>query len=120
MPTYDDFLMCRLCKKSIKINGKHKFYLSLIVKVEFYKIVICHTQNKEWNGKTLKNVYIINESTMKTTSSHDGDDKEMTTTTHHKEAKSHYDGLKSEDFLGTFVDRKCSKCGHEGMTFSTR
>ena len=34
--------------------------------------------------------------------------------------KSNYDGLKSEDFLGTFVDRKCSKCGHEGMTFSTR
>ena len=53
---------------------------------------------------------------MKTTSSHDDDD-EMTTD---KNAKSHYEGLKSEDFLGTFVDRKCSKCGHEGMTFSTR
>lgn len=29
-------------------------------------------------------------------------------------------GLKSEDFSGTFVDRKCSKCGHDGMTYSTR
>lgn len=29
-------------------------------------------------------------------------------------------GLKSEDFMGTLVDRKCSKCGHEGMTYSTR
>ncbi len=29
-------------------------------------------------------------------------------------------GLKSEDFMGTLVDRKCSKCGHDGMTYSTR
>ena len=29
-------------------------------------------------------------------------------------------GLKSDDFIGTFVDRNCSKCGHEGMTYSTR
>jgi DNA-directed RNA polymerase subunit M/transcription elongation factor TFIIS len=69
--------------------------------------------NQDWNGKTLKNIYIINESTMNKSNQ----DEEMTT---HKNAKSHYDGLKSEDFLGTFVDRKCSKCGHEGMTFSTR
>lgn len=30
------------------------------------------------------------------------------------------EGLKSEDFVGTHVDRKCSKCGHDGMTYSTR
>jgi len=29
-------------------------------------------------------------------------------------------GLKSDDFIGTFVDRKCSKCGHDGMTYSCR
>ena len=23
LPTYDDYLMCRLCKKSIKINGEY-------------------------------------------------------------------------------------------------
>ena len=29
-------------------------------------------------------------------------------------------GLKSENFMGSLVDRKCSKCGHDGMTYSTR
>ena len=61
---------------------------------------------KEWNGKTLKNVYTINASDyLNETPLHDASNKT---------------GLKSEDFLGTLVDRKCSKCGHEGMTYSTR
>ena len=72
LPSYDDHLMCSLCKKTIEIN--------------------------EWNGKTLKNVYIVNESV---DDLKEGSSKEKI-------------GLKKEDFIGTFVDRKCSKCGHEG------
>ncbi|CAF0890120.1 unnamed protein product [Brachionus calyciflorus] len=75
LPSLEDHLMCRLCKKTIKIN--------------------------QWNGKTLKNVYLINAS------------EYLNETVKHT-------GLKSEDFMGTLVDRKCSKCGHEGMTYSTR
>lgn len=29
-------------------------------------------------------------------------------------------GLTSDDFSGPQVDRKCAKCGHDGMTFATR
>ena len=42
---------------------------------------------------------------------------EMNQKQHHHH--SHH-GLKSEDFMGSLVDRKCSKCGHDGMTYSTR
>jgi DNA-directed RNA polymerase I subunit RPA12 len=52
----------------------------------------------DWDGKTILNNYVINDS-----------DK----------LKSN-EGLKSEDFSGTYVDRKCPKCMHEGMTYSTR
>ncbi len=72
---------------------------------------------KDWNGKTLKNVYIINESITSATHMNDDDNEAVN---QDLAKKTNYDGLKSEDFLGTFVDRKCSKCGHEGMTFSTR
>ncbi|CAD5121390.1 DgyrCDS9912 [Dimorphilus gyrociliatus] len=34
------------------------------------------------------------------------------------EAKS--EGLHSEDFSGPVVDRQCSQCGHDGMTYATR
>ena len=67
----------------------------------------------------MKNVYIINESTLKE-KRRDGETNESESDRDDMARKSNYDGLKSEDFLGTFVDRKCSKCGHDGMTFSTR
>ena len=87
LPTYDDYLMCRLCKKTIQIN--------------------------DWNGKTLANVYVINEASNTTAMAPNSDNMP-------NEMSSNYEGLKSDDFLGTFVDRKCSKCGHDGMTYSTR
>ncbi len=65
--------------------------------------------NIEWQGKSFKNVYIINRSSEEETAAHGS-------TRHNALSK----GLKSEDFLGSFVDRKCSKCGHDGMTYSTR
>ena len=73
--------------------------------------------NKDWNGKTFKNVYTINESSSRSSSS---SQKETDEAMQVNDMSSNYEGLKSEDFLGTFVDRKCSKCGHDGMTFSTR
>ena len=42
LPTYDDFLMCRLCKKSIKINGKYIYKIFVIFlfkfKIIFYRL----------------------------------------------------------------------------------
>lgn len=60
---------------------------------------------KDWNGKTFNSSYLINQSI---------DDEE-----HLKKAHPQH-GLTKDDFSGAFVDRKCSKCGHEGMSFSTR
>lgn len=57
----------------------------------------------KWSGKTIVNTYIIN--TLREDETH---------------KSKHSAGLKAEDFLGALVDRKCSKCGHEGMTYSTR
>lgn len=71
LPSYDNYLTCKLCKNSINI--------------------------KEWDGKIIENNYVIHQANAK-----------------------HKEGLKKEDFQGTFVDRKCSKCHHEGMTYSTR
>jgi DNA-directed RNA polymerase I subunit RPA12 len=73
LPSYDELLVCKVCKKSIEL--------------------------KEWNGKTIKNIYSINQI--------NNNNKPN-------------EGLKSEDFAGAFVDRKCVKCGNERMTYSTR
>jgi DNA-directed RNA polymerase I subunit RPA12 len=73
LPSHDDRLMCKLCKRNVNTN--------------------------DWDGKTLRNTYILNEKS--------------------SNKKSNVD-LKSEDFMGSLVDRKCAKCGHDGMTYSTR
>ncbi len=79
LPTFDDKLMCKLCKKTIDIT--------------------------DWNGKMLKNSYTVNPSLADC----ENDSSQLIN-------DSNSVGLKSDDFIGTFVDRKCSKCGHEGMT----
>ena len=56
------------------------------------------TNIREWNGKIIENNYLI----------------------HSINKIQHKEGLKKDDFSGTLVDRKCSKCSHEGMTYSTR
>ncbi len=102
LPTYDDHLMCRLCKKTIKIYGIFNIILITIkLKLFLYSSFFW----SEWDGKTLKNIYIVNPSSF----ANDNNVNEATKT-----------GLKSEDFMGTLVDRKCAKCGHDGMTYSTR
>ena len=73
LPSHDDRLMCKLCKRNVNTN--------------------------DWDGKTLRSTYILNEKSSNNKSNVD---------------------LKSEDFMGSLVDRKCSKCGHDGMTYSTR
>ncbi len=67
----------------------------------------------QWNGKTITNSYLINPSESSETKTEEETDMLATNAAHST-------GLKSDDFLGAFVDRKCSKCGHDGMTFSTR
>jgi DNA-directed RNA polymerase I subunit RPA12 len=62
------------------------------------KLCKTSTNIREWNGKIIENNYLINQINRMT----------------------HKEGLKKDDFSGTLVDRKCSKCSHEGMTYSTR
>lgn len=63
----------------------------------------------DWNGKMLTNSYIVNPSLADC----ENDSSQLIN-------DSNSVGLKSDDFIGTFVDRKCSKCGHDGMTYSCR
>ena len=67
--------------------------------------IILFEKKKDWSGRTLRNTYLINPTK---------EDSESMNTFNQNF------GLKSEDFIGTLVDRKCSKCGHEGMSYSTR
>ena len=107
LPTFEDTLMCRLCKKTIKIDGMLVALFEVVERelVEFFFQFF----SKEWNGKTLTNSYIIHPSLADC----ENDSTQLMT-------DGNSVGLKSDDFIGTFVDRKCSKCGHDGMTYSTR
>ncbi len=93
-----------------KNNQNRRYFDRLIFEVE-RKLVELLFQffSKEWNGKTLTNSYIIHPSLADC----ENDSTQLMT-------DGNSVGLKSDDFIGTFVDRKCSKCGHDGMTYSTR
>lgn len=68
----------------------------------------------QWNGKTIQNTYLINPSESAEMKTDEETDLLASNTAPHAI------GLKSEDFMGALVDRKCGKCGHDGMSFSTR
>ena len=90
-------------------NNQNRRYFVALFRVERKLVVNFQFFLQEWNGKTLTNSYIIHPSLA---------DCENDSTQLMNDGNSV--GLKSDDFIGTFVDRKCSKCGHDGMTYSTR
>ena len=92
LPSYEDQLSCLVCQRAVN--------------------------TREWNGKTFVNEYLV----------HDSVEDEVDLERRVQEGDEHrrhmnqnqHQGLKSDDFSGAFVDRKCVKCGHDGMTYSTR